>query len=159
MRQQYKTRVKEFLRKTLRLKVKPWRIALSLALGVFAGFAVPIGLQTIFVTPIALLLQCNVPLTLTATLVSNPLTVVPLYYLYFRIGESLTSIHVSGELLAKVMESPTITNISQLSFDAVILFFVGSVLIGIIAGLITYLVSLRLIIWYRLKKGINLNGI
>lgn len=145
-----------FLRKTVRLNVPPWRIAMSLALGVFAGFAIPIGFQTIFITPIALLLQCNLPIALTASLISNPVTVVPLYFLYFQIGEKLTRIKISGELLSKVMETPSFSNIAQLSTDAVILFFVGSVLIGLTAALITYYISIKMIIWYRTKRGITI---
>ena len=152
-------KIKLFLKKTLRLKVKPWRIALSLALGVFIGLSVPIGLQTIVATPIALLFQCNLPLTLTATLVSNPVTVVPLYLLYFRIGEFLTSIQIPMILIDNVMQSPTFDNISQLSIDAVFIFFVGSLLIGIIGGIFTYFISLRIIIWYRIKRGINTEGV
>ena len=156
MRKYYKNKIKDFLRKTLRLKVKPWRIALSLALGVFIGLAVPIGFQTIIATPIALLLQCNLPITLTATLVSNPVTVVPLYFFYFRLGEFLTKIQISTELISQALDTPTFHNISQLSGDAILLFFVGSVLVGVTGGVITYFTSYRLIVWYRHKRGLNI---
>jgi hypothetical protein len=148
-----------FLKKTLRLKVKSREIAFSLALGVFIGLSVPIGLQTIVAAPIALLFQCNLPVTLTATLISNPVTVVPLYYLYFQIGEFLSSINIPGELITNVIQSPTFDNISKLSVDAVLLFFIGSVLIGITGGLFTYFASFRLINWYRTKRGISIDGV
>ncbi len=151
-----KTGIKKYLGKVLRLKAKPWRIALSIGLGVFIGLAIPMGFQTIIVIPLALLLQCNIFLTISATLVSNPLTVVPLYYLNFKIGEVLTALSISNEQIELIISSPTFENLQEVGFDALILFFSGSFTQGLLFGFFAYLVSLQFIKLYRQKKKLHL---
>jgi uncharacterized protein (DUF2062 family) len=149
---------KEYIGKILRLKAKPWRIALSLALGVFIGLAIPIGFQTIIVVPIALLLQCNILLATTATLVSNPFTVLPLYYLNFKVGEIITTLSISDSQIESIITNPTWVNIQEIGYDAIILFFSGSFLQGTVLGVATYLGSLSLIKWYRKRKELKLES-
>lgn len=143
---------KKYVSKIIQLKSKPWRIALSIGLGVFIGLAIPMGLQTIIAVPLALLFQCNIFLTLTATLVSNPFTVIPLYYLNFKIGEFLTALSITNEQIESIISNPTFENLQTIGMDSVILFFSGSFVQGILFGIFSYAVSLQLIKYYRTRK-------
>ena len=150
-------KLKIYFSKIIRFNVVSWKIALSLALGVFIGLLLPMGFQAVLVIPLALLLKCNIFITMSATLVSNPFTVVPLYYIYFKIGEFLTSVEITEAQLNALAGSPSFENIQSLGENALILFFSGSIPVSIIFGIATYAFSLMLVNYYRKKRGIVIN--
>ncbi len=63
-------------------------IARGLALGLFAGFLLPIG-QIILAALLAASVRANVLIASAATLVTNPLTFPPIYYAAYRTGSFL----------------------------------------------------------------------
>lgn len=63
-------------------------IAAGLALGIFFGFLIPIA-QIPFSAGFAVLLRANVPTAVASTLVTNPLTFGPIYYLAYQVGATL----------------------------------------------------------------------
>ena len=153
----WKDKVKNYFSKLIRFKVESWKIALSLALGVFIGLLIPVGLQTVVVVPVAVLLKCNIFIATSATLISNPVTFVPLYYLYFKVGEFLTSIEISEAQLNALISSPTFDGIRNIGEDTIILFFSGSFPVSVLLGAVTYWLSLVLVKYYRRKKGIQIS--
>ncbi|MEN3951029.1 DUF2062 domain-containing protein [Iodidimonas sp. SYSU 1G8] len=64
-------------------------VALGVAIGMFFGLLIPFG-QIAAAAVLALALRANLPAAVAATLVSNPLTFAPFYYLAYRIGAALT---------------------------------------------------------------------
>jgi uncharacterized protein (DUF2062 family) len=60
-------------------------IAIGLAIGVFMGLLIPLA-QIPISAFLAVLLRANLPIAITSTLISNPFTFAPLYYLAYRIG-------------------------------------------------------------------------
>src|SRR5690606_19336013 len=60
----------------------------ALALGLFVAL-LPLPGHTLIALAAALLLRVNIPVTLLATLVTNPLTYGPVYYLEYRLGNWL----------------------------------------------------------------------
>lgn len=74
---------------------RPWlwhlnrrRVALGAAIGVFFGFLVPV-MQIVAAAGVAVLLRANLPVAAAATLVSNPLTYVPIWVAAYRTGAAL----------------------------------------------------------------------
>ncbi|MFA7440676.1 MAG: DUF2062 domain-containing protein [Sphingomonadaceae bacterium] len=63
-------------------------VARGMALGLFAGFAMPVA-QTPFAAMLAVFARANLPVAAVATLVTNPLTVPFIYYLAFRTGTTI----------------------------------------------------------------------
>lgn len=63
-------------------------IALGLAIGVFMGLLIPLA-QIPFSAVLAIVLRANLPIAIASTLVTNPFTFAPLYYLAYRIGGTL----------------------------------------------------------------------
>ncbi len=63
--------------------------ARGLALGLFAGLILPLG-QIVVAALLALSARANVLVAAGATLVTNPLTFPPIYFLAYRLGCSLT---------------------------------------------------------------------
>ncbi len=152
-----KEKLKDYARRVLTLKSKPSKIALSIALGVFIGLLIPIGLQTFVVVPLGLMLGCNVILATAATLISNPVTMFPIYYVAFKVGEVVTRIEISWEAFYNIIDKPNIDNIVTLGTDGIIVFFSGGFVMGAIAGSIAYYFSLKAILAYRKRKNIPID--
>lgn len=58
----------------------------AVALGFFIAFMPPVFPHTIIAVALAVLLRLNVPVTLTAIFINNPITIVPMYYAAYRVG-------------------------------------------------------------------------
>jgi hypothetical protein len=77
-------------------------LAMGMALGVFFGLLIPIA-QIPLSAAAAVALRANVPAAVGSTLVSNPITFGPLYYVAWRLGNSLI-----GESSAKAPTVPAV---------------------------------------------------
>jgi uncharacterized protein (DUF2062 family) len=69
-------------------QVERGSIARGVAIGLFFGLLLPLA-QFLFAVAFAILLRGHVAVAAAATLVSNPLTFAPLYWLAHRIGSAL----------------------------------------------------------------------
>jgi len=74
-------------------------VASGVALGVFFGIIVPVA-QIPFAAAGALLMRANLPAAALATLVSNPLTVAPIYWLAHRTGTAILDPSGSEQVVA-----------------------------------------------------------
>jgi uncharacterized protein (DUF2062 family) len=63
-------------------------VARGVAIGVFFGFMLPVA-QFLFAVAVAVWLRGHVAVAAAATLVTNPLTFPPIYWLAYRIGRAL----------------------------------------------------------------------
>lgn len=63
-------------------------VALAVAVGLFGGL-IPGPFQMLTAGGLAMLLRCNFPIALVVTLYSNPITIVPLYLLAYRLGNAV----------------------------------------------------------------------
>jgi uncharacterized protein (DUF2062 family) len=64
-------------------------VAVGLAAGVFIGFIIPMGVQIPLAALLAFWLRGNLAAAVLSTLVTNPFTVAPVYYLAYRLGAFL----------------------------------------------------------------------
>lgn len=64
-------------------------VALGVALGVFFGLLVPLA-QIPLSAAAAIVLRANLPVAAASTLITNPVTFVPLYYAAWRVGSWVT---------------------------------------------------------------------
>lgn len=74
-------------------KPRLWRwsrrgVAMGVALGIFFGLLVPVA-QIPLSVGAAILLRANVPAAAASTLVTNPLTFGPLYYMAYQLGHRI----------------------------------------------------------------------
>lgn len=70
-------------------------IALGLAIGVFLGLIVPVAQIPLSVIA-AVWLRANVPTAVASTLVTNPLTFAPIYWLAYQVGAFLLGYEVTA---------------------------------------------------------------
>ena len=144
----------------------PHRLALGMALGVFLAWTPTIGLQMILVLLLATALRANARVGLPVVWISNPLTLVPIYLPNYWLGRHLLHLFTDRpepdyarlkELLA-LSASPgeMFSQFSQywgqifkLLLSISVDLWLGSVIMGLVLGGITYIVCYRLIVWYR----------
>jgi len=60
-------------------------VATGAAVGLFIGFAIPVA-QILLATVAAVVLRVNLPAAAAGTLITNPLTVPPIYYAAYQLG-------------------------------------------------------------------------
>ncbi|MEO8419447.1 MAG: DUF2062 domain-containing protein [Methylophilaceae bacterium] len=130
-------------------------MALGIALGVFFGLLVPVA-QIPLSAGTAVLLRANVPTAIASTLITNPLTFGPIYYMAHKIGATLVG---DGEAhTAKNVPKPsgdgTATWLTS-TWDRVTVvgkpLLLGLAIMASAMGLLAYLIVTWL---WRLKTGL-----
>ena len=127
---------------------KPEAIARGLACGVFAGFFPLFGLQLIIGILLAVLLRGNKIAATAGTWISNPVTYVPLFFLNFKVGQWL----LGGENIFISSSLDSLDSFFALGPKLIITFLVGCFIVGTIAAIISYVISLYLLKRLRQRK-------
>jgi uncharacterized protein len=134
----------------LHLDDPPWRLALSLAVGVFISFTPFYGLQTLLAIGVAVVCRLNRAATVAGTWLNLPWFAPLVYAGALRFGTLLLPdpSGVRGMWLSQLLNRPGSLGWRDLPIllDHVSLpLLVGTSVLGGIAGLVTYIVSFRVI--------------
>ncbi len=146
----------------------PHRLALGVALGIFMAWTPAIGLQSAMVIIAATIFRANKISGLPFVWITNPLTIVPIYWPNYLIGNALMNISCDRPRMTfRMFESAikeflngycgllnhqTWTNFYSLMLkfiDFTVDLWVGCLIVGLILSIIAYFASYRLINWYR----------
>ncbi len=155
-----KEKIKKFINYEKELAHNPHKLALSFALGIFVGLAVPMGLQTVAALPFALLFRCNILVVYIASLITNPFTAIFIYALMFKIGELVTGNYIPYEQLEVMLNNFSLKQFSQIGSTALNNYIIGMLILTFtITPLSYYLVLVylnrRKIFRFRKKSGTN----
>lgn len=142
-------KTKDLFYNSLNKGSSPAKLALSFSIGVFIAFSPFPGAHTIIMLVVNWLLGLNLPILFLATSLNNPWTIIPFYAVDYSFGywvvHSLLGWSPSWVIsLEKLFGSGSICLWS---------FFVGGNLLGLLAGVISYPVMLRLFSLLASKKG------
>ncbi len=127
-------------------------VAGGLALGLFIGF-MPILGQMFVAAALAILLRVNLPVSVMAVWISNPITIAPLYFFVYKVGAWILQIPVEKHDFSLTWE--------WLSSEFITIwqpFLLGSLICGLIAALLGVLgtrLVWRLVVirnWLKRKK-------
>jgi len=146
----------------------PHRLSLGIALGLFVAWTPTIGLQMLLVILLGSLFKANRRVGLPLVWISNPLTFVPIYYPNYLLGRFFLGQYLNRPELGYEQISNMLKNFRSFSYIITHLFeaefwretisllmklgvelWVGSLLVAFILGGISYIVSYRIIVWYR----------
>ena len=142
----------------------PWKIALGLAVGIFISCTPFYGLHTLLAIVVATVLRINSAVTVTGAWLNLPWFAPFVYGLALRIGQVVlagerhppTEAVPWAELRASLWPPyswadliQTLGAYSDLLFAASKALLIGSVLVGLLAGGVTYLVALAAILELR----------
>lgn len=70
----------------LRINDSPQSLALGMTMGVFVAFTPTVGIQITLVVLLGTLMRANRIAAVAMTWISNPVTMIPMYYGYYRFG-------------------------------------------------------------------------
>lgn len=130
-------------------------VAMGVALGVFFGLLVPLAQIPLSVAA-AVALRANVPAAVASTLVSNPVTVAPLYLVAYQLGNWVTG---ERQVAEKAGETAPVT--LRLSGDEGLLgqlkrvgkpLLIGLAMLAILVGSLTYVVISVLWRWRVMRR-------
>ena len=107
-RMTWRSSPRELLRTILMLHDTPHSIALGTAIGMFVGLTPTVGFQMLLVVAISLLswryFRFNRLAALITVYVSNPLTLMPIYWLNYRVGTLFVPGILTKEEFACIVE-------------------------------------------------------
>ena len=143
---------RQWLRAILQLQDTPHSIALGTSLGVFIGLTPSFGIQMMLVLTLAFLTKpffhFNRFAALVAVYVSNPFTMVPIYWFNYRIGAIFTDTRITWENFVELFQYSgysewwgTITTVFYTLGTPLI---IGSLIVASFFALPTYPLILRL---------------
>jgi len=149
----------------------PHRLALGIALGIFVAWTPTIGLQMVLVLLLASLVRANGRVGVPLVWISNPLTMVFIYYPNYLVGRYLLGwfadqprasysyeklrAHLDQMRLRGIFTGEFWRNLGDLVLEVgAVELIVGSVVVGLVLGGIMYIVSYRFIVWYRTHNPI-----
>jgi uncharacterized protein (DUF2062 family) len=133
----------------------PNRMAISFSLALFVAFSPLIGLHTVMIILFCWILSLNIPFVLMlSTLVHNPWTTIPIYYLDYLVGVRImpyvpfiptqNPLHID-RLVSYVSHYITIPNFSLWTF------LVGGNIFALAIGAITYPVVFYIMYFWAKK--------
>ena len=141
---------KYYILRIKRLRGDPDYLARGLGFGVFMGVLPLVPIQTLLLIPLSVAFRVStIAALIAATLISNPLTFLPQYYLTWRTGDLLLPGKISWSHLQQVLVTienegllDGIVSFSQLGLNAIMVILTGGFLIGAPLGVISYFISL-----------------
>lgn len=150
-------RPRHLLRSLLMLDDTEHAIALGTAIGVFLGLTPTVGLQMITVMLLSActrrLFRFNVMAALMAVYVSNPVTLVPIYYGLYKVGTLFVGGTVTREQFAATLEYSNFSEwwntVAELFVSLGHPLLVGTAVVSIPCGLLTYPLMRWLLSWFR----------
>ena len=147
----------------------PHRIALGAALGLFVAFSPLFGFHMLLVLALCFALRANKLVAIIFVWVSNPFTIVPIYYPSYLLGRAvLNFFHYSTDaqlssdqmrqIFAQFTLSSAFTHLLSAQFWQNLFTFlrfkgfelwVGATLMGALVAIIGYFVTFYIIVWHR----------
>ncbi len=152
--------IKNTFVKFLRHPESPEKTSLAVAIGVFVGFAIPIGLQIPVTLLFAVIFRVRKILAIACTLITNPYTVPFIYPVITYFGSIVLGKRLRFKYIEKSLKD-LVSNFSwdalfDLSWDILLPFFVGSLVVAVISSIIAYFAAYGILMRYRKKKVGNL---
>lgn len=132
------------------------KTSLAIAIGLFAGLAIPIGLQIPVALLLAMIFRVRKILPLICTCITNPYTVPFLYPLITYLGSIILRERLSLGYIEKALRG-LVSDFSwnelwNMSWDILLPFFVGSFVVAVLSATAGYFTSYGILMKYRRQK-------
>ena len=129
--------------------------ALGVAIGMFVGMTPTVGIQMIIVLVIAVLtsrlFQFNRVAALLTVYISNPLTMLPIYWLDYKVGTWFIDGSATREQFAKILQYDSFAAWWQTILGLFVTIgaplIVGSLVVATFCGVLTYPIMRWLLLW------------
>ena len=161
--------VKGFFVELMMLNDTPHGIAMGVAVGVFVGLTPTVGLQMAIVAFISLFIRCNRTAGCAMVWISNPVTMVPLYYGNYLVGagllERFSGMQAMGwsDFYGDIAEAfiyphwyenmaAMILAFGRMTIDLAMPLWFGSVIVAVVFSVPSYFIVLALVKRYRRRR-------
>ena len=123
------------------MRINRRSVSLAVYVGIFCAF-IPIPGQTVIALLICFSFGANLPIATIFIWISNPLTIPPMFYLTYQLGSKLLGTEPINFTISFSLEW-----LMALSTQVIFPLMVGSLLCGVIAATLGYLIVLQLWRW------------
>lgn len=136
----------------------PHRLALGAAIGIFITFTPTVGFQMVLIVFVSWLLRANKVIGLPLAWISNPLTMVPIFYFCYKAGAVMMgSSGVSRQWWRELARPPDgwwegVTFYWFRLMEIALPLWTGCLVVATLLALMTYVVVNRLVRFYRLRR-------
>lgn len=155
-----KSRIIAFVQRFKELQGSPSYLARGTVVGVFVGFAPVMPLKTMMILAITVSIPSStVAAILVCTIICNPFTYLPLYFISWKIGDVLLPGRASWTMLEQSVKqmqqsslSESVILIGQIGIDTIIVVLVGGCLLALPLAIISYPLAYRMFVKIAKKK-------
>lgn len=145
------------LKSVLALDDSPHAIALGVAIGVFVGLTPTVGVQTVLILGVVFLTRrffyFNASAAMAATYISNPFTMLPMYYFWYKLGTWFVPGSMSFEELSTALQFDGLggwwDSMCALGVEVGAPMFIGALLTAPLGVIIAYPITYFLVKWAR----------
>lgn len=138
---EYKQLIKQFIKSGLTSK----EIAIGIALGNFVGILPFIGLHTVMSIGCAYIFRLNPLIVIIGSNISNPISFPFILFISAQIGSLL----LNGGFLSIKLDGNIIDIVNYYLLPTIL----GSILLGIVAGCVSYFLVLKMVSRYNSYRG------
>ena len=142
---------KKLIRPIFTINDTPHSIALGVAMGFFISLTPTVGIQMLTAVIVGTLIKANRIIAAILCWISNPVTILPMYYTYYWLGGKILGIDLwtfgnfsdrLSDLMATTEQLGYFSALKQLGFEAALPLWVGSLIIATVLTLPIYPLTL-----------------
>ena len=159
-------KIKHFiLYSVLHVDDTPHSIALGIALGIFVAWTPTLGFQMLLVLLLTAIFHANGRVALPFVWISNPFTFFIIYFPNFWLGHhllslfidrsnanfdrALQSLHSPIQAVLSFFQGTTPQQLRNFLLENSLDLWIGSIIMGLFLGSVSYILSFKVIVWYR----------
>lgn len=129
---------------------------MSMALGMFIAIFIPLGLQVWTLAMLLIMIRFNILIATLITLISNPFTILPIYYSAIVLGETITGQNFPWQSFDLFIKDPQIDHIIHFGLDGVFIFLSGLFVMGLLLAIVTYFLAYRFAAYLQNRQAMLL---
>ncbi len=160
----FNRKIAGYVEKIKKLNGDPHYVAFGMAIGVFVAITPTIPFHTILAITLAVLLKASKPAAILGVWISNPFTVLFLYFACYKTGhfffDGSSQASVAIEQLIKHLESDIefvqkmnyLVEFIREKFNTFLIMNFGGIILGLPSGLAAYVLTKRFFNQIRIRK-------
>jgi len=145
-----------FIYRVLHVDDTPHRIALGVAIGIFVTWTPTITLQMVLTVALSALLRANKAVGVPFVWISNPFTLVPIYYPNYLVGAWLLRTPNAWDSVVAALSVEGVWNkikaLPAAGWDVFWPMWVGSIIVGLVLGTLSYFATRYAVVKYRAHR-------
>jgi uncharacterized protein len=141
-------RIRQFINRVKKLDGDPHYVAMGMAIGVFIGVTPTMPFHTVLAVGLAILLRGSKAAAVLGVWFSNPVTAPFFYVGSYKVGKYLL-----GNSVPFNLKYESLLELAHLGIDVTIALITGGLLLGILPGVASYVVTRKIFTTVRSKRA------